>query len=91
MSRWVDADAWWKAVQKHYTNGDCADDDRYELGINVGITKSRNVMMSAPSIDIVRCRECKYWHNKLCATWSQFRTIETEADDFCSYGEREGE
>ena len=41
----------------------------------------------APSIDIVRCKECKYWHNKLCAIWSQFRTIETEADDFCSYGE----
>lgn len=43
----------------------------------------------APSIDIVRCKECKFWKNKhLCATWSAFGTIETEADDFCSYGEK---
>ena len=47
-----------------------------------------NVVKYAPSIDIVPCKECKYWHNKLCATWSQFRTIETEADDFCSYGQK---
>lgn len=60
MSRYIDADAWWKAVQKHYTDGDCADNDRYELGINVGITKSRNVMMDAPSIDICFCKECKH-------------------------------
>lgn len=40
-------------------------------------------------IDIVRCSECKFWKNKhLCATWSAFGTIETDADDYCSYGER---
>lgn len=45
---------------------------------------------SEPSIDIVRCKECWHWHNKLCETWSQFRTIETDADDFCSYGDKKG-
>ena len=41
------------------------------------------------AIDIVRCKECKFWKNKhLCATWSAFGTIETDADDYCSYGER---
>jgi hypothetical protein len=49
----------------------------------------------APSIDIVRCRECRYWHNGEC--WGiPYRgdydtSIDTKADDFCSYGEREGE
>lgn len=43
-------------------------------------------------IDIVRCRECKFWQNKhLCATWSAFGTIETDADDYCSYGERKSD
>ena len=45
-----------------------------------------------PSIDIVRCRECKMWMSEhLCQWWSRYGTVETDADDFCSYGEREGE
>ena len=47
---------------------------------------------SAPSIDIVRCQECKMWMSEqLCQWWSRYGTVETDADDFCSYGEREGE
>ena len=47
---------------------------------------------SAPSIDIVRCRECRYWHSGEC--WGiPYRgdydtSIDTKADDFCSYGNR---
>ena len=45
-----------------------------------------------PSIDIVRCGECKMWMSEhLCQWWSRYGTVETDADDFCSYGEREGE
>ena len=45
-----------------------------------------------PSIDIVRCRECRYWHSGEC--WGiPYRgdydtSIDTKADDFCSYGSR---
>ena len=47
---------------------------------------------SAPSIDIVRCGECKMWMSEhLCQWWSRYGTVETDADDFCSYGEREDE
>ena len=39
--------------------------------------------------DIVRCRECKHWRNEhICMAWSRYGTIETKADDFCSYGVR---
>ena len=48
-----------------------------------------------PSIEIVRCKECKYWQDnnggyphEECR-WSKDET--PDADDFCSYGEREGE
>ncbi len=54
-------------------------------------------IMTAPSIDIVRCGECKHWE----APWSdQYDSYGGNcnktgcgctADDFCSYGEREGE
>ncbi len=38
-------------------------------------------------IDIVRCKECKYYE----ADWCYWRDEAITADDFCSYGEREGE
>ena len=71
-----------------YVNADALIERWNNMSVR-GRTEFNQEIMVAPSIDIVRCKECKYWHNKLCATWSQFRTIETEADDFCSYGSRE--
>jgi len=46
-------------------------------------------------IDIVRCKECKWWasncyHDNENADKCKFDGY-TKADDFCSYGEREGE
>ena len=54
-----------------------------------------NIIISAPSIDIVRCKECKrryrsgyrgdeYW---VC----DFMDAKIKDDDFCSYGCREEE
>ena len=44
---------------------------------------------SAPSIDICFCRECVKHNTHRCHM--AFDLIATEDDDFCSYGEREGE
>ena len=44
-----------------------------------------------PSIDIVRCKECKHWldGSGLCKRWSKlYGSVLTKADDFCSYGKR---
>lgn len=54
MSKWIDADALWDKMQKFYTDGDCGDDDGYNLGINVGITKCHSLLTKVPSIDIYR-------------------------------------
>jgi len=47
----------------------------------------------APSIDIVRCKECKW--AKANGTYQWCGRLDSTAritdDDFCSYGEREGE
>lgn len=53
---------------------------------------SRVQIVCAPSIDIIRCGECKYWNNKTDMTYCD-RTVwfGTDADDYCSFGEREGE
>ena len=47
----------------------------------------------APSIEIVHCRECK-WFDKdnlgdTYCTWSK-GLCDAKPDDFCSYGERKG-
>ena len=47
----------------------------------------------APSIDIVRCKECKWAKANGTYQWCGRldSTARITADDFCSYGEREGE
>ena len=53
-----------------------------------------NIIISAPSIDIVRCKECK--HGTYCEEAEMYICNANdqdlyEAEHFCSYGEREGE
>ena len=92
MSRWVDAEWLMKYFKrgKEYKGEYVLDDLKYD----------------APSIDIVRCKECKHWKQIIgmigeCESdymWStlageitEVNSIDRNADDFCSYGERDGE
>lgn len=49
---------------------------------------------SAPSIDIVRCKDCKYWKESqyypefMVCTYVKGATFTRQHDDFCSRGER---
>ena len=45
-----------------------------------------DAIQSAPSVDIVFCKECKYYEAK--EDWCYWRDEAITADDFCSYGER---
>lgn len=51
-------------------------------------------IFDAPSIDIVRCKECKYAHLtydgdcKYCDIWFPDEARYLKGNDFCSYGER---
>ena len=53
----------------------------------------RDQIDSAPSIDIVRCKECKWAKANGTYQWCGRldSTAKITADDFCSYGEREDE
>ena len=52
-----------------------------------------DILKGTPSIDIVRCRECKWAKANGTYQWCGRldSTARIKADDFCSYGEREGE
>ena len=59
------------------------------------MTDARGIIEEAPSIDIVRCKECKHRYDDgwLEPRWTcdYLKDMRLKEDDFCSYGEREGE
>ena len=100
MSRYIDADA----ISRKYVIAELSDlaDEFSELDENelhserwCGITDAKQVVVNAPSIDIVRCKECKhYFYDELndCKMCHIHEYGEIwEDNDYCSYGEREGE
>lgn len=54
-----------------------------------------DVIANAPTVDaveVVRCKDCKYWecgkdYEPYCNHWGNMMS-DTNAEDFCSYGER---
>ena len=75
MSRWIDAE-WLLNFFEPYPN-----DYQTPLG------SLRACVDDAPSIDIVRCGECTERDDDWCMYFGKM----INPDDFCSYGEREGE
>lgn len=77
--RLIDADALFDAMEKAewYDNA-----DRDEI--------AERLIMDAPSIDIVRCGECKYWKSTVqMPNGTEVKCLYgRKPDDFCSYGER---
>ena len=96
MSRYIDADAVERTLQEmemitamsHIELGE-EDDDVGE--ISMPMFTVRNIMKTTPSIDICFCRECMRWDRVDVPKYCHEHEHLTEADDFCSYGEREGE
>ena len=79
MSRYIDADVLKEKFINSDVNGISLAIDRYAL----------KCIDDAPSIDIVRCQDCKYW---VCNFNGCSRNPCTEpwyATDLCNYGERE--
>ena len=81
MSKWI-SDAYIKRLLQNnrLLQGNC----EYKLW-EQEVEKTVDAM---PSIDIVRCKECYMCDEEM---WCSFYDSIMESDDFCSYGEREGE
>lgn len=77
MSRYIDT-KWLEYNAKEYSLG-YYEEDEWATPLNV--------LDSAPSIDIVRCGECKHWNEE--DHWCNIRDSygwDYKPDDFCSYG-----
>ena len=90
MSRYIDADAVITAIAEFNKYEDeleypYASDDLEEYKDD-----ARLLIEDAPSIEIVRCKECKWSKANGTYQWCGRldSTARITADDFCSYGER---
>ena len=83
MSRYIDAE-WIRNVYADFENYDNRND------WTTPIANVLAVIDDAPSIDIVRCKECKW--AKANGTYQWCGRLDSTAritpDDFCSHGER---
>ena len=89
MSRYIDADAiikenWWVEIK-----GENIDSIAEQI-----IRQCKDIVINAPSIDIVRCKECrkshidgKTTHYLWCTEWGR----STDTFGYCERGKREGE
>lgn len=79
MSKWIDADALMKRVE----------DSNKSAGLHLeDLRKIRRWINTAPSIDIVRCQDCKYWVYNFNGCSRNPCTEPWYATDFCNYGEK---
>lgn len=83
MSRYIDADA----LIEQLKSSSAYNDYEWAMYADGFIEDIEN----APSIDIVRCQDCKYWVYNFNGCSRNPCTEPWYALDFCNYGEREGE
>ena len=83
MSRYIDAEAIKRELRVWATN----------LGNPkwFGKDEAEIVIDFAPSIDIVRCQDCKYWVYNFNGCSRNPCTEPWYATDFCNYGERKSD
>ena len=87
MSRWIDADALIADLEKWKQNPN-NDDSSVDL-----VNHFQGILRTEPSIDIVRCKECRWWLKNLTEddedeAYLHCPIEDGKPDGFCSYGER---
>ena len=86
MSRYIDANKLIEFINSKFVVSWKHD---YDGGFKDACVEILNAIEDAPTIEIIRCGECKYWldGSGLCKHWSKlYGSVLTKADDFCSYG-----
>jgi len=90
MSRWIDANKLIEFINSKFVVSWKHD---YDGGFKDACVEILNAIEDAPTIEIIHCRECKYWKSTVqMPNGTEVKCLYgRKADDFCSYGEREGE
>jgi hypothetical protein len=88
MSRYIDADEFGRCLQNYRHYVDSGRFNAIQTEVNQVLDCIEYEIEDTPSIDIIRCRECKYW-NMVSNGCMRNPSVEGwQADDFCSYGQK---
>ena len=79
------------AVPSRYIDAEWLCNELGDINMDIYTDEVKKYIDSAPSIDIVRCGECKYDETWKCPWRNTQVPRYPSADDFCSYGERSSE
>ncbi len=96
MSRYIDADklAMHLADYQYSIPYGCIDESAEDMGAYMAVGECLKAIDEQPTIDIVRCKECKWWVVAMDENNSDEDYLKCnmdkwpDADDYCSYGER---
>ena len=104
--RLIDADAFENYVADEWKNNEISNGDwiqfrewlkDQETVVELKRPITKVMVRGVEYIPVVRCKDCKYSEktsSPITAMWCKrfgLKDMAVEADDFCSYGEREGE
>ena len=45
-------------------------------------------VIATEGTEIIRCKNCEYYHPSYCEVWSRYGTVQTREDGFCHKAER---
>jgi len=99
MSKYINADELIKAIETELWDWKTVDGIKSSTVLKQTISDIKN-MPSADVVEVVRCKDCKYYTDYMAYTKS-FKShycsggfvdsnMALHPDDFCSYGERKG-
>ena len=99
MSRYIDADklAMHLADYQYSIPYGCIDESAEDMGAYMAVGECLKAIDEQPTIDIVRCKECKKRDTFDCGvayydeSWDEWHYDVPSEDWFCADGEREGE
>lgn len=82
MSRFIDADK----LKELFP-----DDGEGSWTYNVTAKSYIDSQPTADVVEVVRCKDCVYYHPSYCEIWSKYGTVQTREQGFCYMAERKGE
>lgn len=84
MSRYIDADKVLGKMRKTF--------DMQDLYLPIHLKELIiDDMPTADVVEVVRCKDCVYYHPSYCEIWSKYGTVQTKEQGFCYMAERKGE
>ena len=84
MPRYIDADIAVAQITRLKDN----DSSKYDLGLDTAINEIKYHMPTADVVEVVRCKDCKWFGKVGCAIMIADDYDKPTEDDYCSFAER---